>query len=104
MSLNQRIPRNLEDPARILGLSPVELAACALSYSFVSPLLRGVPFAALLSLTISLAVGLTMLVLNRTYPPNHGILKLLQIFRPRVTLITPFGLEEKHERNRQKTR
>jgi hypothetical protein len=104
MSLNQRIPRNLEDSSRILGLSPVELAACALCYSFVSPILRGVPFAALLSLTTSLAIGITMLVLNRTYPPNHGLLTILQLFRPRVTLVAPFGLEEKNERNRQKTR
>lgn len=104
MAINQKIPRNLEDPARILGLSPIELAAVALSYSFISPILRGVPFSALLSLGISSLAGITLLILNRTYPPNHGLFYLLQLFRPRVRLICAFGLKEKHERNRQKTR
>jgi hypothetical protein len=104
MSLQQRIPRTLEEEAKIFGLSPVELASCALSYSVVNPILRGVPFAALLSLTISILVGITMMILNRTYPPKHGLLYVLQLFRPRVTMITSFGLEEKNESNRQKTR
>lgn len=103
MSLQQKIPRNLEEPARILGLTPMELAACALAYAIISPVLRGVPFSALLSLVIALSVGVSLLILNRTKPPQHGLLFILQLLRPRITLITPFGMEEKHERNRQKT-
>jgi len=104
MSLQQRIPRSLEEPARILGLTPIELAACALAYAIISPVLRGVPFSALLSLGLALGVGISLLILNRTKPPQHGLLYLLQWLRPRITLITPFGMEEKNERYRQKTR
>lgn len=93
MALNQKIPRSLDEPARILGLAPLELAACALSYSILSPLFRGVPFSALLCLGLSLAAGTVLLILNRTYPPYHGVFFMLRLFRPRVTGVMSLGGE-----------
>jgi hypothetical protein len=93
--LSRTIPRTLDDPTRILGLSPIELAACALSYALLSPTLRGVPFSALLSLGLSFTVGLTLLTLNRTYPPSHGLYYCLKLFRPGFHLAMSFGFNKK---------
>lgn len=97
MSLQQKIPRNLEDQVKILGLSPIELATCALSYSIISPFLSGVPFSALLSLIISFGIGLTLMILNRTYPPQHGLFYCLKLFRPKLISVMAFGLKEKKD-------
>lgn len=91
MDLNRPIARNLDEPARIVGLTPLELAACAVFYAILSPILRGVPLAALLSLLLSLGLAVTLLVLNRRYPPNHGAFLILSWLRPRVISVMPFG-------------
>jgi hypothetical protein len=93
--LSRPIPRTLDDPSRILGLSPLELAVSALSYAILSPILRDVPFGAALSLSISLSVGIGLLVLNRTYPPSHGLFLLLRLFRPQIRPAMGFGINSK---------
>jgi hypothetical protein len=93
MPLVQPIPRNLEEPARILGLSPLELAACALTYAILSPLLRGVPFSAFVSLLLSLSLAAVIFTLNRTQAPFHGVFVLLKAFRPRMVPVMSFGKE-----------
>ena len=92
MDLARPIARNLDDPARIMGLSPLELAGCALVYSILSPALRGVPFSALISLVLMGAMGCALVILNRTRPPYHGLYLVLQLFRPKVTSVMSFGL------------
>lgn len=94
-SLPRSIPRTFDDPVRILGLAPMELAACALTYALLSPALRGVPFATVLSLTLSLSVGLGLLILNRAFPPAHGIYYFLWILRPKIHLGMGFGPSRK---------
>ena len=84
MGLIQPIARNLDESARILGLSPIELALTAMAYAVISPCLRGVPFSALLSLGLTLSLGATFLILNRTYPPFHGLFIILRFFRPKA--------------------
>lgn len=101
MDLNRPIARTLDEPARIAGLAPLELASCAVFYAVLSPILRGVPFAALISLTASIGLAISMIVLNRTYPPSHGILLLLQWMRPAVTTVSDFGLEVNSEKNKR---
>lgn len=93
MELNFPVARHLDDPPRILGLSPMELAASALFYAGVSPILRGVPLAALLSLGLTAVLTVTLVILGRTFPPNHGLFILLRLFRPGVTWITPLREE-----------
>ena len=89
INLSYPVARNLDDPPRILGLSPTELAASALFYAFLSPVLRGVPFSALLSLGLSLGLTLMLLILGRTYPPHHGVFWGLRLIRPAVTWVSP---------------
>ena len=96
--LSRPIPRTLDDPARILGLSPVELAVSALSYALLSPVLKGVPFSAPLSLGLSLGAGIGLLILNRTFPQSHGLFYCLKLFRPRIYLAAEFGLSRKERR------
>ena len=85
MALVQSVPRNLEEPTRIMGLTPIELAACALIYAGSSSLLRGVPFSALLSLGIGIGAAITQFTLNRVRPPNHGLFLILTCLRPAIT-------------------
>lgn len=87
--LSYSVARNLDEPPRILGLSPVELAASALFYAILSPVLRGVPFSALFSLGLSAALAATLLILGRTYPPNHGLFWGLRMLRPGVIWVSP---------------
>jgi len=94
MSLVKPIARNLDEPTRIVGLSPMELASCAVFYAVLSPLLRGVPFSALISLVAAFGFAGCFLVLNRSFPPSHGVFFVLQLFRPKVASVMPFGLEE----------
>lgn len=97
MSLSRTVARNLDEPPRIVGLSPLELASCAITYAVLSPLLRGVPLAALLSLVISVGVAATLLIMNRTYPPDQALLFVLSVFRPRVTGVMALYREESDE-------
>jgi hypothetical protein len=91
INLEKPIARSLDDQARILGFAPLELAACALFYSVLSPVLHGIPFAPLISLASAFSMGASVLFLNRTHPPAHGILFVLKLFRPNVTAVMPFG-------------
>ena len=91
-SIIRSVPRNLEEPARIFGLSPMELASCALTYAASSALLRGIPFSAFLSLGIGIGLAMVIYVLNRTRPPLHGLFCLLSLLRNPVT---PVMREEK---------
>ena len=95
MNLNFTVARHLDDPPRILGLSPTELAASALFYALVSPILRGVPFEALLSLGLTVALTGTLVVLGRTFPPHHGLFVLLRWYRPGVVWVMPLRLNQK---------
>ena len=88
MALIQSVPRNLEEPARIFGLTPIELAACALTYAGSNSLLRGVPFSALLSLGIGVGAAITLFILNRVKPPQHGLFLILACLRPAVTWVS----------------
>ena len=83
--ITQTIPRSLDEPARILGVTPVELTVCAVFYAVTSMILQGVPFGALLSLAVAAAAGATVFILNRSYPPHHGAHYVLALFRPAVT-------------------
>lgn len=91
MLIVKTVPRNLEEPARIFGLTPIELASCALTYAGASSLLRGVPFSALLSIGIGLGLAVTLLILNRTKPPLHGLFWCLKLLRHPVLPVMPFG-------------
>ena len=94
MNLNFPVARHLDDPPRILGLSPQELAASALFYALLSPVLRGVPFAALLSIGLTATLTVTLVILGRTFPPNHGLFSLLRGLRHPVVWIMPLKLEK----------
>lgn len=94
MAVVKPVPRNLEEPARIVGLTPMELASCALTYAAASSLFRGVPFSALLSLGVGFGLAATLLILNRTKPPQHGVLWCLQKLRQPVHPVMPFGKED----------
>ena len=94
MNLEKPIARSLDLPARIMGFSPIELASCALFYAIISPVLKGIPFSPLIALVSSLTLGSALLFLNRTFPPAHGILFILHLFRERVISVMPFGLDE----------
>lgn len=94
MALVKPVPRNLEESARILGLTPTELAACALIYAGASSLLRGVPFSALLALGVGLGFALTLLILNRTRPPQHGVHWCLQRMRQPILSVMPLGRDK----------
>lgn len=83
--LAQNIPRTLDEPAKILGVTPLEWVACAVFYTVCSMILRGVPFGALLSLAIVAVVGGVTFILNRSFPPDHGLHFLLSVFRSEVT-------------------
>ena len=93
MSLVKTIARNLDEPARIVGLSPLELASCAVFYAVLSPLLRGIPFSGLLSLVAAFGFAGVFLILNRSFPPSHGVFFVLQLFRPKVNPVMAFGSE-----------
>lgn len=107
MALSQRIPRNLENPARICGLNPTELAACALFYAVFSAASRGVPFSGLISIALAVVLGVGMVILNRTYPPYQGLFLALRLLRPALVPVMPFGMrgerKEPIEHNRSKT-
>jgi hypothetical protein len=98
MELSRSIARNLDEPARILGLSPLELASCAVFYAILSIVLKGVPLATLLSFGIAATLGVTVLILNRTYPPHHGVFFIMHLLRSSITPVMAFGpLETKNE-------
>ena len=96
MDLSFPVARHLDDPPRILGLSPNELAASALFYAGVSPILRGVPLAALLSLGLTAVLTTTLVILGRTFPRITGYLPCLGFLRPGITWVMP--LREKVSR------
>ena len=83
--ITQSIPRSLDEPARIMGVTPVELTVCAVFYAVTSMILQGVPFGALLSLLIAAAAGATIFILNRSFPPQHGAHFVLALFRAPVS-------------------
>ncbi len=93
MSLLRPIARNLDDPARIIGLSPMELATCALTYVFLSSLVKGLPFSGFIALAISLVIAGAVFLFNRNFPPYHGVFKILQTLRPQIVSVMPFGDE-----------
>lgn len=97
VDLNRPISRNLDEPARIVGLSPLELASCAVFYSILSMVLKRVPFSALLSLVTAASLAAVILILNRTYPPYHGIFFIMHLFRPSVTPIMTTELTERSQ-------
>lgn len=84
INLVQRVARSLDEPARILGVTPLEWVACAVFYAAASMLLQGVPFGALLSLVIAFISGATVFILNRSFPPHHGLHAVLSHLRPRI--------------------
>lgn len=92
-NLVQRVPRNLEEPARIFGLAPMELATSALIYAGASTLLRGIPFSSFLALGVGVGFAVTLFILNRTKPPLHGVFWLLAAVRKPITPVMPFGKE-----------
>jgi hypothetical protein len=99
MSLGNPIPRNLDESSKILaGLTPVELAGCALIYAALNFILGDIPFSPAISLILAVGLGGALIVLNRNFPPGHGLLLILQIFRPSVLSVMPFGLEEENEK------
>jgi hypothetical protein len=83
--MTKPIARNIDDPAKILGLAPLEIASLGVFYAILSSVLRGVPFAALLCLIAIGALAALILTLNRLSPPMHGVFLLLTILRPGVT-------------------
>lgn len=83
--MNKPIARNIDDPAKILGLAPLEIAVLGVLYAILSSVLRGVPFSALLCLSIVGVLAAAVLTLNRIYPPVHGLFLILKILRPPVT-------------------
>jgi hypothetical protein len=91
MSAARPVPRSLEEPARILGLAPMELASCALTYAGASSLLRGVPFSAFLALGVGFGLAITLLILNRTKLPQHGVFWCLQKLRRPILPVMPLG-------------
>ena len=95
MGVVKPVPRNLEEPARIFGLTPIELAACALTYAGASSLLRGVPFSALLALGVGFGLAITLLILNRTKPPQHGLHWCLRKVRQPVLPVMTNGKDER---------
>jgi hypothetical protein len=68
-----------------MGLTPIELAACALIYAGTNSILRGVPFSALLSLGVGIGAVITQFTLNRVKPPQHGLFWILSRLRPAIT-------------------
>src|ERR1700683_3073064 len=95
MSLGKPIPRNLDESSKILaGLTPVELASCALIYAALNFMLGDIPFSPAIYLLSSCGLGGALIVLNRNFPPAHGLLLVLQLFRPNVLSVMSFGLEE----------
>ena len=84
MNLSKPIARTLDDSARILGLSPFEIASCAAAYAVSSVALRGVPFSALLALGGATAAAVTLRVVNLTKPPEHAIHWIMHLVRPDV--------------------
>ncbi len=89
MAIIKPIPRNLEEQARIFGLTPMELAASALTYAGASSILRGVPFSALLSLGVGFGLAVTLLILDRTKPPLHGVFWCLKQIRQSAFMVMP---------------
>lgn len=94
MPVVQRVPRNLEEPARIFGLTPIELAACALLYAGTSSLLRGLPFSSLISLGIGTGFAFIQWTLNRVKPPMHGLFWILAALRPPIVPVMTDGKDE----------
>lgn len=83
--MNKPIARNIDEPAKILGLAPLELASLGVIYAILSSVLRGVPFSALLALILIGVLAAVILTLNRISPPFHGLFLILQSVRPSVT-------------------
>jgi hypothetical protein len=94
MSLLKPIARNLDDPPRLLGMSPVELCSCVISYAVLNTVLRGVPFSGLLSLGAALSAALGLRIVNLTRPPEHAVHSVMSVVRPTVTPIVPLGVTE----------
>ena len=85
MSLLKPIARHLDDPPRLLGMSPVELCSCVIAYAVLNTLFRGVPFSGLLSLGVALSAALGLRIVNLTKPPEHAVHFFLSLARPAVT-------------------
>jgi hypothetical protein len=85
MSLLKPIARNLDDPPRLLGMSPVELCSCVVSYAVLNTVLRGIPFSGLLSLGAALCAALFLRLMNLTKPPEHAAHWFMSLIRPGVT-------------------
>ena len=92
--MNKPIARNIDDPAKILGLAPLEIAILGVLYAILSSVLRGVPFSALLCLIAMGGLAAAILTLNRIYPPMHGLFLMLKLLRPNVTPVMRTGEKE----------
>ncbi|GEM_PF-2796401 len=90
MELVSKIARNLDEPAKILGFTPIELAFTAILYAVLNMTLKGVPLASLLSFGFAASAAVAILILNRTYPQHHGLFFILQLIRPRVRWVSEF--------------
>jgi hypothetical protein len=94
MSLLKPIARNLDDPPRLLGMSPIELCSCVIAYAVLNTVLRGVPFSGLISLGVALTAALILRLVNLTKPPEHAAHWALARVRARVTPVIPLGVAD----------
>jgi hypothetical protein len=94
MSLMKPIARNLDDPPRLLGMSPFELCACVVSYAVLNTVLKGVPFSGLLALGAALGAALFLRIANLTRPPEHAAHLAMSLLRPKTTPVLPLGCTE----------
>lgn len=88
--LQKPIARTLDDPPRLFGMAPLEIAACAVSYAILNTILRGVPFSALFSLGTAALAAITLRIVNLTCPPDHALHWLMFMVRPGALPIVPW--------------
>jgi hypothetical protein len=91
MSLLKPIARNLDDPPRLLGMSPLELCSCVIAYAVLNTILRGVPFSGLLALGAAVFAALLLRLVNLTRPPEHAAHWAMSLVRPIVTPVAFLG-------------
>jgi hypothetical protein len=85
MSLLKPIARNLDDPPRLLGMSPLELCSCVIAYAVLNTILRGVPFSG------AVFAALLLRLVNLTRPPEHAAHWAMSLVRPIVTPVAFLG-------------